>query len=125
MDPFDMCIIISAVSFFLGLVSVYCVFGRHFTDYSREDIPYVIATSIFDSAKYLTVVFLLNHLPLFLINIVSNTAPLIASILAYFVLSESIGTIQMIGLVGSLVGVVIIATSKVSNKIDSTTFSNK
>ena len=120
-----MCIIISAVSFFLGLVSVYCVFGRHFTDYSREDIPFVIATSIFDSAKYLTVVFLLNHLPLFLINIVSNTAPLIASILAYFVLSESIGTIQMIGLVGSLVGVVIIATSKVSNKINSTTFSNK
>ena len=88
-----MCIIIGCVSVIFGLISVYCVFGRHLTDYSSENTPYVIAIAIFGSGQFITVVFLLKHLPLFLINIVSNTAPMIASLLGYIILSEKISTI--------------------------------
>lgn len=52
-------------------------------------------------------------MPIFLANIILNTAPFWTAILAYCILGEGVKTMEIICMVGCFVGVVVLATAPV------------
>lgn len=60
---------------------------------------------------YTTLLMGVMLLPIFLANIVLNTAPFWTSLLAYVVLGEEVKKVEIICMIGCFVGVIVLATS--------------
>ena len=56
--------------------------------------------------------FSVKLLPITISNTITNTTPFLVAILGYFVLKEKISTMDIVGLIGSFVGVVIFVMDK-------------
>ena len=60
--------------------------------------------------------FSVKLLPITISNTITNTTPFLVAILGYFLLKEKITNMDIVGLIGSFVGVVIFVMDKQSEK---------
>jgi drug/metabolite transporter (DMT)-like permease len=98
------------MNFFVAMLTNACMRQACF-GFKCEHVGPLITRSFTGLLTFGGLIFGCKLMPLFLANIMMNTGPFWAALLAFLVLGESVRVIDIICMVGCFIGVVVLATA--------------
>lgn len=111
-NVFDLCFIRTFINLCTSTMTCFC-FGKGHFDFTSEQAPPLVIRSFLGLVTYTTLLVGVMLMPIFLANIILNTAPFWTALLAYCILGEGVKTMEIICMVGCFVGVIVLATAPV------------
>ena len=116
---FDLMFVRSAVSLFHALIVVKCVgvpiYGPELSE-NPHTRKMLLLRSCVGVIGFGSFVFAIARLPIGVINIIGSTKPFWSSILAYFVLGEAVYGLEIVFMVCSFGGILLIAIASLQNE---------
>ena len=111
-DVIDLCLVRVFGNFIIA-IPVICASGKNpVTDIPRNLRLAMLIRSISGVTTFTLLVFAAKYLPIFIVQIVFNTAPIWTSILQYFINNDKISCYQALCMIGCFTGVVVLALAK-------------
>jgi drug/metabolite transporter (DMT)-like permease len=108
MNVFDLAFLRTFVNFIIAGIIVKAS-GNNFFGFSWAQTPFLVLQSFIGLTNYICLLTGCKLLPIFLANIILNTCPFWAALLAFLILSEKIKCVDIICMVGCFTGVIILA----------------
>lgn len=80
--------------------------------FPREDLPWVVTRNISGTIVILSMVFAMQYLPMGIYQIIYNTSPFWASLLAFFFLQERLKLVEIVAMIFSFTLIMLLFISK-------------
>ena len=98
---------------FIGAIFTVTFSGKHIIKHvTVRHFKVIFVRSICGIVGFSLLVFSIKTLPTFIVNIIWNILPFWVSILGYMILSENVGPLEILCMIGSFIGIVILALTK-------------
>ena len=111
-NPVDLCFIRTFINLCISIFNVILHQKHVLNDLPKAERPWVYLRAFFGFIGFTLLLFSVMYIPIFIVNIIINIAPFITAILAYFINNEAITKLTMVCILGSFIGVLIIAFAK-------------
>ena len=87
-------------------------------DFPKASRIWVVLRILCGIAGFICISTSAMYIPIFIINIIFNTAPFITAILGFFINKETINKVTILCILGSFTGVILIALAKKKKEND-------